>query len=87
LLACYLETQQQTAAVILQLTNSPSLTLHIIMAFFVQPSLKTVFAYLKLSVKNIVETELSNHKRRKQIIKENRDYLNGVLRRTTKNET
>jgi hypothetical protein len=41
------------------------------MALFVQPSLKTVNAYLKLSVKNSVETELSNHKRRKQKIKEN----------------
>ena len=40
------------------------------MALFVQPSLKTVNAYLKLSVKNSVETELSNHKRRKEKIKE-----------------
>jgi len=33
--------------------------------------MKTVDAYLKLSVKNGVQTELSNHKRRKQKIKEN----------------
>jgi hypothetical protein len=33
------------------------------MALFVQTSLKTVNAYVKLSVKNSVETELSNHKR------------------------
>jgi hypothetical protein len=69
LLSGYLETQQQTAAVIPYLTDSPSLTLHIIVALFVQPSLKAVIAYLKLSVKNSVEIKLSNHKRRKQKIK------------------
>jgi len=53
-----LETQQQTAAVIPQLTDNPSLTLHIIMALFMQPNLKTVNAYRKLSVKNSVETKL-----------------------------
>jgi len=35
-----LETLQQTAAVIPQLIDNPSLTLHIIMALFVQCSLK-----------------------------------------------
>jgi len=65
------EIQQQTAALIPQLTDNPSLTLHIILALFVQPSLKIVNAYLKPSVKNRVETELSNHRRRTQKIKEN----------------
>jgi len=57
------------------------------MELFVQTSLKTVNACLKLSVKNSVETKLSNHKRRKEKIKKNWDYLYGVLYRTTKNET
>ena len=58
-----LETQQQTATVIPYLTNNPSLILHIIMALFVQPSLKTVRAYLKVSVKNSVKNELSSCKK------------------------
>ena len=66
-----LETEQETAAVILQLTDNHSLTLHIIMALFVQPCLNTVNACLKLSVKNSVETKLSNQKRRKEKIKKN----------------
>ena len=42
-----------------------------------QPSLKTVNAFLKLSVKNSVEKKLSNHKGRKEKIKENWDYYMG----------
>jgi hypothetical protein len=47
------------------------------MALFVQPSLKTVNAYLNLSVKNSVETKLSNHKTRQQKVKENSDIYMG----------
>ena len=57
------------------------------MALFVQPCLKTINACLKLSVKNSVENRLSNHKRRKERERKKRDYLYGVLYRTTKNET
>jgi hypothetical protein len=64
-----LENQQQTTAVVTQLTDNPSLPLYTIMALFVQPSLKIINAYLKLSVKNSVETGLSNHKSREKRIK------------------
>jgi hypothetical protein len=46
-----LENKQYTPAVIPQHPNNPSLPLHIIMALFVQLSLKTVNGYLKLSFK------------------------------------
>jgi hypothetical protein len=59
-----LENQQYTTTVIHQLTDIPSFPMHIIMALFMQ--LKTVNAYLKLRVKNSVETKFSNLKSRQK---------------------
>jgi hypothetical protein len=55
-----LENQQHTTTVIPQFTEIPSFPVHIIMALLMQPKLKILNAYLKLRVKNSVETKFSN---------------------------
>lgn len=62
-----------------------SLPVHIIMALFVQPKLKIEMHTLKWQSKNCLRIKFSNLKSRQIKIKENCNYLYGILSRTTEN--